>query len=367
MLRIGLPAFPVESCPVVVGNGALGRLREDLVRRRPPGLIAVISDGRVARSYGVALAGELKSAGFRAVLIRFPAGEVHKTRETKSCIEDRLARHSAGRDATIIALGGGVTCDLAGFVAATWNRGIDLFHAPTSLVAMVDAAIGGKTAVDLPAAKNAIGAFHRPRGVYADLGLLATLPARDFRGGFAEIVKAAVIADRTLFDLLERDATRLLSRNLIALEPAIIRAIRVKARLVEADERDAGARAMLNFGHTIGHALEVVSGYRLDHGSAVSIGMAVEARLAQEATGFPAAAVSRLLGLLDLFGLPRRVPPGVDANELVRATRVDKKSRGGRARYALPRSLGCMPFGADPTVPVAERRVVELLRSAGAR
>jgi len=255
-----------------------------------------------------------------------------------------------------------VTGDLAGAVAATWQRGVPVVQVPTSLLAMADSALGGKTAVNLPAGKNLVGSFHQPWGVYADVSTLATLPERDFIEGFAEVVKSAVVADFKFFRWLEGASDDLKRRDPSALEQAILNCLRIKGRVVARDEREAGRRAILNFGHTVGHAIEAVSGFEVRHGPAVAMGMIVEARLATAITGFSERHERRLSGLIDALGLPVRLPAGLSADAIVAATRHDKKARAGRARYALPVRIGRMGPADGVTVTVADealRRTVE--------
>jgi 3-dehydroquinate synthase len=323
----------------------------------------IISDARVAPLHGRPLARRLRRAGLATRLVTFPAGERYKTRRTKERIEDDLLRLEVGRDAAVLAVGGGVTGDLAGFVAATWQRGIPLVQVPTSLVAMVDAALGGKTAVNLPGGKNLVGSFHHPWGVYADMEALATLPEAPFREGLAEVVKTAAIADARLFEWLEGSLAPVRARRAATIETMVTRCIRIKRGIVERDPHEAGRRAVLNFGHTVAHALERVSGFRLSHGAAVAIGLCVEAGIACERTGFPSGHADRLERLLDLMGLPTRLPPTLDPRAIAAATRSDKKRRRGRARYALPVRLGSALPGHDPTVEVDDR---ELLRALAA-
>jgi len=330
---------------------------------RPPGRpLVVISDSNVAPLYAAPLLRRLVRGGVEAHLETFPAGEAHKTRETKADLEDRLFRLGIGRDAAIVAVGGGVTGDLAGFTAATWHRGIPVVQAPTTVLAMCDAALGGKTGVDLPGGKNLVGAFHAPRAIYADVATLATLPDADFRGGFAEVVKSAVIADVELFRWLEDSAPALVRRDPTAVQDAIARSLRIKARVVARDEREAGRRVVLNFGHTVAHAIEAASGYGISHGDAVAIGMMVEGHLAIAATGFPAVGVERLRRVLQSFGLPVGWPGDLGLEDVVAAARHDKKSRAGRNRYALPARIGTMPRGPDVTREVDESSLAEACR-----
>ena len=322
-----------------------------------------MSDSHVAPLHGEPLAERLRGRGRRAELLTFPAGEAHKTRETKAGLENALLRLGAGRDTAIVAVGGGVTCDLAGFLAATWHRGVPLYHVPTSLLAMVDAAVGGKTGVDLAGGKNLVGAFHQPAGLAVDAALLATLPDAELRFGFAEAVKLAVVADAGLFVRLEGGAELLRGRDQAAMLEVVSRCIARKHKVVARDEREAGARAMLNFGHTVGHALERVSGYAVPHGEAVAIGCAVEAALAVEVVGLPERHRARLVALLSRFGLPTRWPAEIPISGALPAMQADKKVREGRVRYALPARLGRMPVGA-PTVEVEGTRVLRALEAA---
>jgi len=228
---------------------------------------------------------------------------------------------------------------------------------------MVDASIGGKTAINLPRGKNLVGAIHQPHAVYADIATLKTLPDAIFRDGIAEVVKSGAIADRGLFRWLEANSNPLLARRQAVVTEAVARSVRLKARVVRHDERESGRRAILNFGHTIGHALESVSGYALSHGCAVAIGIAVEARLAVEQGSFPESHAHRIVVLLGKFGLPTAVPRALSLAKILRATHYDKKARAGRARYALPVALGRMRPGAGVTVAVRDEAVLDALRS----
>jgi 3-dehydroquinate synthase len=332
-----------------VGPGALGRLVDELAAGAPGAPLLVVSDETVTPLYAEPLASRLRARGLTVHVARFPAGERGKSRESKARLEDELFRLGLGRGAAIVAVGGGVTGDLAGFVAATWHRGIPVVQVPTTLLAMVDAALGGKTAVNLHGIKNLVGAFHQPWGIYADTDTLGTLPDATYRDGLAELVKSAMVADAALLRWVEERHGELSARSAPALEHVVECCLRLKGRIVARDERETGRRAALNFGHTVGHALEAVVGERLSHGSAVAIGMCVEARLAVDATGLSRRAVGRLSALLAVCGLPTRVPRGLSPDAIVEATRLDKKVRGGRTRYALPARPGRMPPGAALT------------------
>ncbi len=369
-LDLRVSATRARSVPIHVGPGALHTLVRDLAFLSPGGRVAVVSDSNVGPRYGEPLCEEMRAEGLAAFLITFPAGEASKTRETKSRLEESLFEQGADRQTTVVALGGGVTGDLAGFVAATWHRGVPFVQAPTSLLAMVDAAVGGKTAVNLPGGKNLVGSFHQPVGVYADLSALATLGPEDLAAGFGEAVKTAVVADGALFQRLEADVPSLVRGEPDALLGVIVSCIRVKARIVARDERESGRRAILNFGHTVAHALEATSGSRLAHGPAVSVGMVVESRLAARLTGFPVRHVRRLRSLLDRFGLPTTAPAGLSTDEVLRAIERDKKVRDGALRFSLPARIGRMPSGKDVTHAVEAdlvRAVVEEAKTSTAR
>jgi 3-dehydroquinate synthase len=342
-VRVRLRAVEDRSYTVRIGSGILRRLPADLRRSHKAQHCAIVTDTAVARLHGRRLQRALRRAGLEADLIAFPAGERFKNRRTKERVEDALVRLGHGRDSLLLALGGGVVGDVAGFVAATYQRGIPYLQIPTTLLAMLDASVGGKTAVDHPRGKNLIGAFHQPRAVWADVATLRTLPARQFCAGLAEAVKHAVIADRALFEFMERQADSLLGLRPAALERLIERNCRIKASVVMRDEREAGLRQILNFGHTIAHALEATAGYRLLHGEAVAIGMAVEATLSTRLGGLKESESIRLQRLLGALGLPGRLPRGCRPRDVVRATYADKKARAGRPLYALPRRIGAAP------------------------
>ena len=337
---------------VVVGAGVLDRAARALVRSYAGRRLVVIADATVARLHARRFARSLAARGGEVTLLTFSAGERSKTRETKAALEDRLYRERVGRESAVIAFGGGVTGDLAGFLAATWHRGVPVVQIPTTTLAMLDAALGGKTGVDLASGKNLIGAFHQPDSVWADVELLATLPDRAYRAGLAEAVKMAAALDAGLFREIETGAARLLARRPALLARVVARCLALKGRIVAADERDAGRRMILNFGHTAAHALESASGYRIPHGEAVAIGLVAESALAVKLAGMSQADADRIEALLVALLLPVRPPRGLDPARLRDALSRDKKSRARVVRCALPRRLGRMPGGPDPTFPV---------------
>jgi len=350
---------------VRVARGGLDRLgaftRSTTGARR----VALVSDATVAALYAPSALRSLGRAGIRASLLTLPAGERTKSPRQLARLWELLAALELDRTDAVVALGGGVVGDLAGFAAATWLRGVPWVCVPTSLLAQVDSSIGGKTAVDLGGGKNLVGAFHQPAGVLVDPETLATLPSRQLRAGLAEVVKMGMAVDAGLFAWTERNAGLLRSGAPAALSEAVARSIRAKAGVVRRDEREraAGGRTALNYGHTVGHALEAALGYRgLLHGEAVAIGMRVAAALSVRRAGLPPAARARLDALLDALGLPRRMPP-TPLPALLRAMQRDKKRRAGGVRWVLTPRLG------HASVPrsVPGRWVQAALLEAGAR
>jgi 3-dehydroquinate synthase len=304
---------------------------------------AVVSDSNVGPLYGSnALA---SFAPGSAELFTIPAGEENKTRDSWSWLSDELLARGFGRDTTIVALGGGVVGDLAGFVAATYMRGVPVVQVPTTLLAMIDASIGGKTGVDTPAGKNLVGAFHNPAVVVADPQVLGTLALNILRTGFAEAIKHGAIADSGYFEFVKQELPLLLAPGGIAgdvVSRVIVRSIEIKAEIVLLDERERGLRKVLNFGHTVGHALEALSGYELAHGEAVAVGMALESAIAERAGFADAGTSAAIRGALSAAGLPADRPEAISGEQIVDAMRVDKKARGGRVEFALPRCIGAM-------------------------
>ena len=323
----------------------------------------VVSDEQVAAVCGERALAALRGAGFSASLIAVPAGEASKSLTLASKLYDWLIDERCERSAFIVALGGGVVGDLAGFVAATYMRGIPFVQAPTSVLAMVDASIGGKVAVDHPRGKNLIGAFYPPRFVLEDTSLLASLPPRSLREGFAEAIKHGFIMDPPMLDILERDAGRLL-----AVEPGITTEIvarnaALKAAIVSGDEREGGHRAILNYGHTIGHAIEAVCGYGdIRHGEAISAGMMAAAEIGERIGITPPAIAVRQRRMFEQYGLPLR-HPGLDLDAVIAATTHDKRVADGRVRWVLLEAEG-RPVIRDDVPEDVVRAAVESVVSS---
>ena len=349
--------------PILLAPGLLARVGEFVRKSAPAHRYALITDSNVEPLY----AGRVESQFERnsVDVLTIPAGESNKTRETWSRLTDQMLAKSFGRDSTIIALGGGVVGDLAGFVAATFMRGIPVVQIPTTLVAMVDASIGGKTAVDTLAGKNLVGAFHPPATVLIDPHLLTTLPLRELRAGFAEVVKYGVIADEPYLRDVAGSVSELLSASSAMgdrMLSLIVRSVEIKAGIVSPDEREEGLRKILNFGHTIGHAVELVSGFSLLHGEAVAIGMALVSELAERMGLAQTGTAETVRKTLDVAGLPTRLPTDCGPEAVIDAMRSDKKGRSGKIRLALPSRIGAMA-GEDTgwTVSVGDDQLREVL------
>jgi 3-dehydroquinate synthase len=337
------------SYPVYVEAGALARLDELVGKHLAGRRVAMISDASVHELY---LSGRMGAAPWKGETITFASGERSKTRDSWARLTDMLMERGYGRDTGLIALGGGVTGDLAGFVAATYMRGVPYLQVPTTLLAMLDASVGGKTGVDTPQGKNLVGAFHPPVAVIADPQTLATLPDGDYRAGLAEAVKHGLIADGAYFEWMEVNAPALTSRALDPLTRLIRRSVEIKAEVVSGDEREAGRRAILNAGHTVAHALEQVSGYEVPHGEAVAVGLVVECELAEQLGVASAGLRKRVEALLVRLGLPARLPARLEPSALVRSMAADKKNRTREIHFALARQLGEMQRDDGWTTPV---------------
>ena len=331
-----------RSYPIHVGAGLIGRLGEYCAPLRLGANCAVISDSNVAPLYAKPVLASLKTAGFEPLLFSVPAGEKSKSLEQLESIYDRLAEKRLERASFIVALGGGVVGDLAGFVAATYLRGIHFVQVPTSLLAQVDSSVGGKVGINLKSGKNLVGAFHQPRLVLCDLATLDSLPEREFRSGLAEVIKYGIIRDAALFATLERELPKVLERDRDMLAQIVARCCEIKAEVVAQDETEGGLRAILNFGHTVGHAIEAICGYgKYLHGEAISIGQAAAARLSVERAGLPPQEAEQIENLLAQAGLPTAIKLSASQGlRLLEAMRLDKKVRGGEITFVLARRIG---------------------------
>ncbi len=356
-------ALGERSYPVEIGAGTLAVLGARVAERSGAGRAVVVSVPPVSRRYGARVARSLRAAGLRPVRIDVPDGDATKNLRQVERLYHALLEAGADRHSVLVALGGGMVGDLVGFTAATFLRGIPFVQVPTTVLAMVDASVGGKSGVNLPEGTNLVGAFHQPVLVAADVETLESLPGRERAAGFAEVIKKAAIWDAGLFERLERDAAALLRLERDALVPVLARAVEIKAEVVSRDEREQGVRMLLNFGHTLGHAIEALGRFKgLLHGEAVAIGMVYAARRSEALGCAPAGTADRLARLCEAFGLPTEPPPR-DRSAYLDALRVDKKKRDSRIRFVVLEGVG-----AARTVPLLPREVAAgLPRSAGRR
>jgi 3-dehydroquinate synthase len=336
-----------RSYDVQIRSGSLLQIAEPLAAWRKgdtPGVALVVSDTNLAGTHGRTIQAALIDAGWRPELKIVPAGESSKSFDVLTTIYDALVAMRADRKTHVVAVGGGVIGDVAGFAAATYNRGLPFVQVPTSLLAMVDSSVGGKVGINHPQGKNLIGAFHQPLGVLIDPAVLATLPDREYRGGLAEVVKYGVILDGDFFEFLEANTPAIVARDAAVLSTIIARSCRLKADVVEQDEFEtSGLRAVLNYGHTFGHAFEALAGYGvLSHGEAVAIGMHCATRLAERRGLVDAKFTSRQRSLLEALGLPTSLPQRVafPTEDVIGRMRLDKKNAGGQLRFVLPVQLG---------------------------
>jgi 3-dehydroquinate synthase len=342
-----------RSYNILIAGGLLKRLGVECGKLSLGRRCAIISDSNVFPLYAKAAQESLARSGFEPILLTVPAGETAKSIKSVTACYDQLAAHRLERHSFIVALGGGVVGDLAGFVAATYLRGIPFVQVPTTLLAQVDSSVGGKVGVNLKAGKNLVGAFHQPRLVLCDLDALKTLPDRELRAGLAEVIKYGIIYDAEFFGQLERGLPRIMKRDSKTLAAIIARCCEIKAEVVGQDETERGLRAILNFGHTIGHALEAISGYgKYLHGEAISIGQVAAAQLSHHLLGLPAGDVRRITGLFQRAGLPTRVKTTLPQyTRLLAAMQLDKKVTAGEVKFVLAKAIGRVEYGQ--TVPLA--------------
>jgi 3-dehydroquinate synthase len=334
-----------RSYPIYIGTGILADIGTRLREVSGASRVAIVTSTTVGRLYATGVESSLTRAGFEPVLIEIPDGEEHKNLATLARIYDRLIDAGLDRGGALVALGGGVVGDVGGFAAATFLRGITLVQVPTTLVAQVDASIGGKTAINHPAGKNLIGAFHQPRVVLTDVEVLGSLPRRELVAGLAEVIKSAIILDAELFAFLEAELPRVLRPDPEVLTRVVAGCCRLKAAVVGVDETESGYRAVLNFGHTVGHAIEAVTEYhRYLHGEAVAMGLVFAARLSEARGHCDRETSDRIRRLVEGAGLPVDVPADIDPHVLARVIETDKKARDGRVKFVCIERFGRTRF-----------------------
>jgi 3-dehydroquinate synthase len=344
-----------QSFEVLIGSGLLGETGALVAQKLKGPACAVVTDDNVAALFAEKVSGSLMSAGLRPTLIRVPAGEKSKTMEEAEAICARMVEAGLDRTSFVVALGGGMVGDLAGFAAAIYYRGIPCVHLPTTLLAQVDSSIGGKTAVNAAAGKNLIGAWHQPALVISDVDTLKTLPPREWRQGLAEVVKHAVICDAEMFQMIQR-----FDRE--ALAPLVRRNIEIKARIVSADEREtSGERALLNFGHTIGHAIERAGDYGVFlHGEAISLGIVAACEISVRKAGLPELEREKIIQTLESFELPTQLPADFPKEKILEAIRYDKKFANGAVRFVVLSAIGSAHLATDVTMGDIEAAVAAL-------
>jgi 3-dehydroquinate synthase len=348
-----------RSYVIKVGGGLLPRLGAECASLKLGRRCAVITDSNVGIHFAATALKSLAASGFEPVLITVPAGEKSKRLAVVEKCHDQLAAHRLERKSFLVALGGGVVGDLTGFIAATYLRGIPFVQVPTTLLAQVDSSVGGKTGVNLRAGKNLVGAFYQPLRVLCDLDTLKTLPEREFISGLGEVIKYGIIYDAALFAQLERRLPKLLRRDAAALAGVIARCCEIKAEVVGLDEQEGGLRVILNFGHTIGHAIENSFGYgKFLHGEAIAIGQVAAARLSQKVLGLPAGDTERIEKLFVNAGLPVAIKLNASLRKkLLAAMKLDKKASGGDVKFVLARKIGRVEFGCS-VAPEAINEVI---------
>ena len=346
-----------RSYAILIGAGLIHRIGDELEGLALGSKIAIVTNGVVRPLYGDEVAQAMEEKGFDVTTIEIPDGEKYKSLETAARLYDELIEFRMDRTSSVIALGGGVIGDLAGFVAATYMRGINFINLPTTLLAQVDSAVGGKTGVDHPKGKNLIGAFHQPRIVLCDLDCLKTLPKKELVAGMAEVIKYGVIVDAGFFSFIESHIKEILDLDENAMMEVVRSSCAAKAAVVEEDEREGGLRAILNYGHTLGHAIESLTGYsHYIHGEAVAIGMVAAARIAVAMKLCEPAVVNRLDALLTGFGLTTAMPE-LNPDDVIEILAHDKKVQDGRVRFVLPERMGKVTI-RDDVEPDIVRRVL---------
>jgi len=343
VLKVNLDKKTSSSYEIRIGKGIIDRMILLIAKNHKAARYAMVTDSHVNKLYGQTMLDALTQAGLKASIMEIPAGESSKNISTVMDIAGKLLAAGADRETVLIALGGGVVGDLTGFIASVYMRSVPYIQIPTTLVGQVDSAIGGKTAVDLPQGKNLLGTFYQPRAVFADLNFLDTLPDKEFNNGLAEIIKYGIIEDEKMFKFLEENMDEIKGRNSAHLLKIVEACCRIKKSIVEIDEREQGLRRILNFGHTLGHALEAVSGYALSHGEGVALGMIAAAKLSMKMHYLSENELTRVENMIGQAGLPTRVESVLDSQAVINRLKTDKKKKDDVVHFVLIKKIG-MPF-----------------------
>lgn len=350
-----------RSYTISIGSAILNGIGDQLKSLHLSPKIAVVSNPTVFSLYGEQVANSIREAGFDLLTVTIPDGEEFKNLATLQQIYNDLLRYKLDRKSALVALGGGVVGDITGFAAATYMRGIAYIQIPTTLLAQVDSSVGGKTGVDHELGKNMLGAFWQPGLVWIDVDTLQTLPMRQLLAGLAEVIKYGIIYDSEIFEFLESNKDRILNLDKDALIHIIKRSCEIKATVVSQDEREAGLRAILNYGHTIGHAIETVTGYtKFLHGEAVAIGMHLEARLAEMLNLIDGVQASRIKSLIDSYGLPSEKPADIKPQSVFLSMQLDKKAVAGEMKFILPEKIGNVRIQKN----IPEKSIREVLETS---
>lgn len=360
-IKVNLDKRVSSSYEVYIGYDIMDRLGLIIAKNLSARHYVVITDSVVAPLYGDPLLGRLRDMGFSVDMIDFPAGEKSKNISTTLAIVEKMIALGADRSSALLSLGGGVVGDMAGFIASTFMRSVPYINIPTTFMAQVDSSIGGKTAIDLQEGKNLLGTFYQPRGVFIDVKFLESLPETEYYNGLAEVVKYGIIEDVELFRFLEKNVDDIKRREYGVLVKIIEISCRIKKGIVEIDERDNGLRRILNFGHTIGHALEAESAYTISHGVAVSLGMVAAVRVSEKLYDFPGEERNRIETLMGILGLPRRIPREVRTDGILARLKMDKKKEGNVIHFVLLKKMG-MPFVNGGVPESVLRETLEGLR-----
>ena len=350
-----------DSYQILVGHGIMDQLEQIREVQGDADRFVVVTDSMVNPLYGEQIRENLASHAIPVDIIEIPAGESSKSMSVVLDVAHQLMRLNASRQTLLIALGGGVVGDLTGFVASIFKRSIPFVQIATSLVAQVDSSVGGKTGVDIPQGKNLLGTFYQPKAVFIDLAFLETLSDRDFKNGMAEIIKYGIISDKSLFQQLEQERDRIVARQPALMQAIIKRSCEIKARVVEMDEKEGDLRRILNFGHTLGHALETASRYQLSHGEAVAIGTAAAAKISHRLGYLDERSCKRIVRLLEQYGLPTHIPSGIDTKQVLGFLASDKKAVGTRVYFVLAREIG-EPFMTADVPPKTITDIIDELR-----